>query len=128
MIGTVRKQLRDGVDLSSPFDSGSLPAYAVLGIAAIVGAVLMASTGFGFDARLAGGVATWSISLLAAAWLLRSVGHSRVAGAVEATNLVYTQGVAFLFVLYPLAALSGPFADAQLARTDALVGFDWPSF
>src|SRR5438874_1466303 len=102
MISTIRKQLRDGVELRSPFDPLSLPAYAVIGLAAIVGAILMTVTGFGFDVRLAGTLAIWSISLFVAAWLLRSVGHGRLAGAIETTNLVYTQGVAFLFVLYPL--------------------------
>src|SRR5258708_2755886 len=62
MTSTIRKQLRDGVELRSPFDSLSYPANIVIGFAAFVGAILMTMTGFGFDLRLAGTLAIWSVS------------------------------------------------------------------
>ncbi len=128
MLDTLRQQLRQGVAIRSPFDPLSFPAYMIVAVAAIVGAILMAFTGFSFDFRLALSLATWSGALFVAAWLLRSVNHPRLAGAIEAGTLLVCQGFAFLFILYPLAGLSGPYADRVLARADAALGFNWSSF
>jgi membrane-associated phospholipid phosphatase len=127
-MSNVRKQLRHGVTLGSPFEPLAFPTYAVILLAGVAGMFLMTVSHFRADMQLVRIFLTWSLSLIVAAWLLRSVGHRRTAGAIEAVNLVYSQGVVFLFVLYPLLALSGPYTDDLLSGMDAMLGFDWARF
>lgn len=62
------------------------------------------------------------------AMLLRRVGHSKIAGGLEGTAMIYGQGLGFLFLLFPLSALSLHFADPSLSRIDRALGFDWAAY
>jgi hypothetical protein len=109
------------------FEPLALPVYCVLAFGVALSATLVPLLGF----RVAPSV--WSMFLLwpsvaLSGMLLRRVGHSVAATAVEATGLMYGQGLAFLLALFPLTALSAPFADAKLAAADAAMGFDWVAY
>jgi membrane-associated phospholipid phosphatase len=128
---SIVERLRKGVptdQLRSPFQPLSLPAYALVAAEIVAAGILLFATGFTVrvDALLL--FPFWAMLLCAAAMLLRRYGHDRVSGCMETVGLVYGQGLAILFLLFPLAALSGPLADGHLAAADRSLGFDWVNF
>lgn len=56
------------------------------------------------------------------------IGHPKLAAVMEGTALLYGLGLATLLLLFPLTAISAPYADATLARWDAALGLNWPRF
>lgn len=105
----------------------ALPTYALLGCSAVVSAFLIIVTNFAISGTVFALLSIWTL-LAFAGMLLRRVGHDRQAAAVEATGLVYGQGFFFVVALFPLSALSAPFADAALNNIDRALGFDWIAY
>jgi len=85
-------------------------------------------TGFTLSPAMLLALPIWAPLLCVGSALLRRYDRPRISGWLEATGLIYVQGLSMLFLLFPLTALSAPFADAQLAAADRALGFDWPSF
>jgi membrane-associated phospholipid phosphatase len=127
MFETFREQMASGVTVGSPLDRRSYLPYVLLIVVFVVGTILMTLTNFTVDPALVRGIASWSLPLFLAAWLLRSVNHPTAALAVEGTCFLILLGVAFIFVLFPLATLSGPYMDGLLSQADAVLGFHWTS-
>lgn len=105
----------------------ALPAYAVLALGILASAVLVPVAGFAIVPTV------WPILLLwpfvaVCGMLLRRIGHAKLAAAMEATALVYGQGLAFLLALFPLTALGAPLADQRLAAIDQSLGFNWTAY
>ena len=92
----------------------------------VIGAPIFLLMGFSLhlDPRPAIGAA----ALIVGCWLLRYVGHRRLAGGVEVVVLAFFYGLPTLLIIFPLLAISAPLADAWLARADQLLGFDWFAF
>jgi membrane-associated phospholipid phosphatase len=70
----------------------------------------------------------WCILMVACGPLLRRIEFNRTAGALETIGLLYGQGFALGPLLYPLTAVSRPFADGLLASADKALGFNWLAF
>jgi len=66
--------------------------------------------------------------LVAGGMLCRRVGFPRLSSALEGLGLYYSLSLILLFVLFPLTALSGPYADVMLSSWDHAVGFDWRAY
>lgn len=129
MLTVVLDRLRSGsIETQSPFDRRSFPTYIALGVVAVAGAILLVATGFSIDPVVWLAFPLWCIGLLMSGMLLRRYGHSRMGGFVETTGLVYGQGMTMLVVLFPVTALSLPFADDWLAAADRAIGFNWPAY
>lgn len=102
-----------------------MPIYCIVLAEAALAVILYRVLGLRFAEPLLLVPPLWTLALLPCSWLLRRIGHSRVAGGGEALALVYSQGLAGWALLFPLAALSLPLADGLLARADAALGFDY---
>ena len=128
-MNEILHRLRYGADATcSPFEPRSRIIYALLAGELFAIAILIAATGFTISPLAIVVLPFWSPLLCVAAMLLRRFGHSRLTGAMEATALVYGQGILLLFLLFPLTAISAPFADESLAAVGRFVGFDWLAF
>jgi membrane-associated phospholipid phosphatase len=114
--------------MAAPFERRAIWVYRLILAELAAAAVLVAFTGFHLTVAAVATLPFWAFSLAGAAMLLRAYGHPRFSGGMEAIALVYGQGFAILFLLFPLTALSWPFADDWLAKADYTVGFDWPLF
>lgn len=131
MVTSVLSRLRDGVpseELRSPFDRRSFCTYLIVAAELLAAAVLLPVFGFSLTRSAAVALPLWAFLLCAAAILLRRYGHVRFCTGMEATALIYGQGFAILFLLFPLTAISCPLADSRLASIDHALGFDWPGF
>ena len=129
VANVVMERLRHGAEVvASPFEPRSKLIYQLLAVELLATAILFPATGFSISIRAAAAFPLWAFFLCFAALLLRRYGHSRTSDAMEATGLVYGQGFLLLFLLFPLTAMSAPFADDALAGIDRFLGFDWPSF
>lgn len=105
----------------------AVPTYVLIALCLLALAILASTLGFGL-ARDCWPI-LWGMPLLCfSAMLLRRVGHGRWAAAVEGVTLIYGQGLAFMLLLFPLSAISAPFADPALDRLDKALGFDWVAF
>jgi membrane-associated phospholipid phosphatase len=116
------------IEVQPLFDRRSLPIYSIVVAALALAVPMMLLTGFTVSRRVAFGVPSTTFLFLSAAWAARRYSHKAVAGWLECLALAGIQGTVLLFVLYPLTALSGQFADDQLAYADKLLGFDWANF
>lgn len=63
-----------------------------------------------------------------AGMMARRIDLPRIATGLECGALIYQQGVVTLLILFPVAALSGPYADDLLARWDQALGLDWVAY
>lgn len=111
-----------------PFSRRSTPAYALLLIISLAAALLVRLSGLSFDTSAFRYILISAVVLLTFAWALRAARLSRTADALEGLTLSYLQGFVFLFIIFPLASLSGHYADDWLAGTDSLFGFHWAAF
>jgi membrane-associated phospholipid phosphatase len=127
-VATVLDRLRSAEVVASPFEQRALWTYRLIGLELIATAILLPLTSFSISPAAAVALPLWAFLLCGAAMLPRRYGYARFSGAMEAVALVYGQGFAILFLLFPLTALSGPLADAHLAAIDQALGFDWPAF
>jgi membrane-associated phospholipid phosphatase len=118
--------LRHGVTTGPLIDPRSRWIYAIMAAEFAIGLPVFLLMGFTLD--LPSGAAIGAGALIFACWLLRFIGHSRLAGGVEIVIVAFFYGLPVMFVVYPLLALSAPLADPWLARTDDLLGFDWFAF
>jgi membrane-associated phospholipid phosphatase len=105
----------------------ALPTYALIALCLVATGILAAALGFTI-ARDCWPI-FWGLPLLAvSAMLLRRVGHARAAAALEGGTLIYGQGLVFMLLLFPLSAISAPFADPGLDAADKALGFEWVAF
>lgn len=111
-----------------PFDRRSIPVYALIGMLALVGTLLLSLRGFYVSPAVWSGVFAWPLLTIAGGLGLRRIGWPRFGGAMEATGILYGQGLASFLCLVPLATLSAPFADNWLAAADRALGFDWVAY
>jgi membrane-associated phospholipid phosphatase len=114
------------VTTGSLMDPRSRWIYLIMAVEFLVGLPVFLLLGFTLD--LPAGAAIGAGALIVACWLLRYIGHSRIAGGVEATVVAFFYGLPVMFVIYPLLALSAPLADPWLAKADDILGFDWFAF
>jgi membrane-associated phospholipid phosphatase len=114
--------------VSTPFEPRALWTYRIIVAELAATAILLPILGFTLSPEAAVALPLWAFLLAVAAMLLRRYGHQRTSGAMEAVALIYGQGFATLFLLFPLTAISLPFADNILASFDHVFGFDWLSF
>lgn len=108
-------------------DRRSLPTYTAIAVGFFLSTAFVLAMGFTITpAALA---IFWSWPFLAFSGMLsRRIGYCKLAAALEGTALLYGQGLCTLLLLFPLAAVSAPYADATLAGWDAAIGLDWPRF
>lgn len=131
MAETVLARLRAGVpihEIASPFDRRALAIYVIIAAQTVIAIALVLWTGFRVTPSVLIALPAWSVALLGSAMLLRRYGHGRASGIMEATALSYIQGLPSIVVMFPLTALSAPFADSALAKADASMGFDARQF
>lgn len=103
-----------------------LLAYGIIVFATVAGAVLALATHLRMDPVLAV-PPLWTLILWGASFAARRL-WPRVATAMETTALLYGQALAFLFAIYGVIPLSGPFADQLLASWDNALGFNYRVF
>ena len=118
----------DRKESRSAIEPLAVPAYGIVAFQLVAAAVLLPITGFTLSPAMLLALPVWAPLLCLGAALLRRYDRPRISGWLEATGLIYVQGLSTLFLLFPLTALSAPFADAQLAAADRALGFDWPGF
>ncbi|MBP6379670.1 MAG: phosphatase PAP2 family protein [Sphingorhabdus sp.] len=68
------------------------------------------------------------VYLIIAGMLCRRIGRPKLGSALEGLGLYYSLALILMFVLFPLTAMSGPYADAILSSWDRAIGFDWHSY
>lgn len=105
----------------------ALPTYFIIAVGAAASAILVPLGGFTIDPSV------WPIFFLwpfvaFSGMLLRRVDHPKAATAVEATALIYGQGLAYLLMMFPVTALGAPLADGRLAAADHALGFNWSAY
>ncbi|RHW19326.1 hypothetical protein D1610_04270 [Sphingomonas gilva] len=110
-----------------PFDPASLAAYRMLSIKAALCVLLGAALGFGYDGRDLNTVLVTLALAVGFAWLLRRIGHSRIATAIEGSALLLAASMATATLSALFATSAFPFRDDLLARADLLLfpGFSW---
>jgi membrane-associated phospholipid phosphatase len=105
----------------------AVPIYILIALGAACSAIFVPALGFHVDLDVWPYFIVWPF-LTVSGMLLRRVGHARSATAVEGVGLIYAQGFGFVFLLFPLSAISRPFADVILNGADRALGFDWLSY
>jgi membrane-associated phospholipid phosphatase len=110
--------------LSNPFERLSAVAYALLAAEFVVGFFLVAVLGFTVAPVVWTAAYGWP-PMLAGALMMRRLGWTRVATAVECFGLTYAMAWGSFLVLIPLAAISAPFADPALHWADQAIAFDF---
>ena len=131
MLAIVLRQLQSDAKsktLNSPFEPRAVATYAVMALQLAAAAILFAVAGFRLPLLALLAMPLWPLFLCGGSVLLRRYNRSLISGWLEATGLVYFQGVSTLLLLIPLTAFSGPFVDDRLAAADRALGFDWPAF
>jgi membrane-associated phospholipid phosphatase len=109
------------------FEPRTGPLYALMALTALVAWWLMASLGFTVT------LSAWAILALpayvvVAGILARRIGWTMTGSMLEGGALFYQQGLVVMFLLFGLAAQSGPFADDLLSSWDRSIGFDWMAY
>lgn len=130
-FASVSERLRYGVpadQMQSPFEPLARPVYMVLTFESALAAVLLFFGGFRVSPEAILTIPLWALGLCISAMLLRRYGYQRLPEGMEAVGIIYGQGFVALFLIFTLAALSGPFSDDALSRIDRLLGFDWRTF
>ena len=131
MASIILQRLRGGVpndQIRSAWEPRATLIYAITAIEIVAAIILSVVTGFRYSAAAFVALPLWAALLAFGGMLMRRTGHPKVGGTMELTALVYGQGFAILFLLFPLTALSGPFQDGLLASVDRYLGFDWVAF
>jgi membrane-associated phospholipid phosphatase len=126
-VNVIAHRLANGVETQSAFDGRSTPLYLLTALQCAFAAVLIFEGGFTVDLPSTS-FFLWGAILAVGGIALRRMGHAAIGGSVEALALLYTEGLAALFLLVPITAFAWPFVDESLAAADALIGFHWPSF
>ncbi len=127
MISAILERLKsDTVALSPPFEPRARWIYAIVALQCMAGAILLSGFGYSLDASVWRRLPIAALPLAVSGMLARRYGHPRFGGAVEVIALTYLQGIATLFLLFPLTELSLPFADPAFAAIDEAFGFRWP--
>lgn len=127
MAGAFVERFKSGTTTHPMLDRRSLPTYMVVASSFFLS--ISSVLAMGFTVAPAAIAVFWSWPFLAFGGMLsRRIGQPKLGAALEGTALLYGQGLATLLLLFPLAALSAPYADATLARWDAALGLDWPRF
>jgi hypothetical protein len=122
----VLQRLRHGYDPRPFFDQRATVTYSLLGSVLVGGAAISAVRGLRFDPALAY-MPAWIAVAIAGGWAARRAGASRVATGLEATGIVYGQGLAALFLIYGILTFNFPLQDEHLAAADSAIGFHWPA-
>ncbi|HEV7233383.1 MAG TPA: phosphatase PAP2 family protein, partial [Sphingorhabdus sp.] len=73
-------------------------------------------------------VFAFPIYLIAGGMLCRRIGLHRLCSALEGLGFYYSCSLLLLFVLFPLTAISGSYADPMLSSWDQAIGFDWRTY
>jgi membrane-associated phospholipid phosphatase len=126
MNSVVLQRLREGVETSPPLDPRSRWLYLIMAAEFVIGLPIFIL--MGFSLHLDPKPAIGGAALIVSCWLLRRVGHARLAGGVEVVLLTIFYALPTLFLIFPLLAISGPLADPWLASVDRALGFDWFAF
>jgi len=126
MLSLMRKRLREGVETQSAFDRRSGALYILLGFECLTGAAASKAGGFTYDVPFE--KAAWGCLLIVCALLLRRIGHERIAGGLETSILSFLHAFPTIFIIFPLLAISGSFADRWLEHADRVLGFNWFAF
>lgn len=114
-------------ELEQPFEPLAGPVYLLLVAQLVAGCVLVNALGFTVAPEVWWAAITWPIMPLGG-MMMRRLGWRRSATAMECFGLTCGQAWASFLVLTPVAAISGPFADAMLAATDRALGFDFIAY
>jgi len=128
MVTAALRRFRDhaaSIETRSPFDRRSVPAYLMIGTLVAASVAVSAVFGFTVDPALRSTISGTLLFFLLTAYLARRIGLDRLAGWFETMALLGLSGAAGMIVLCALTVLSGPYADAILARADAALGFHW---
>jgi len=131
MAARVLQRLRSGVpaeQLKNPFEPRAALIYRLIAGQLVAALALQWITGFRLPLGTLADLPFWPLFLCPSGMAARRYGHERLGGWMEATALIYGQGVSILLVLIPLTAISGPFADSGLAAVDRALGLNWPLF
>jgi membrane-associated phospholipid phosphatase len=120
--------LRKGVNPRPMFERRARPIYMLIALTAAVAVALLIVGGYRIAPEYMW--SSWSVPvLLLAAFCARHVGHSTLAGILEAGTLLTCEALLIYLLLIPLVAMSGaPYADRTLATVDKALGFDWVSY
>jgi membrane-associated phospholipid phosphatase len=94
---------------------------------AMIAVILIIVTGFTvtFSAVL---VLATPVYLVIGGLLCRRIGLTRLCCALEGLGLFYSLSLILMFVLFPLTAMSGSYADTTLSSWDHAIGFDWRAY
>lgn len=127
MYAIILKRLKAGnIETSSPFDPRARWIYAIVSIQCSVGWLLLQWLDYSLDSSVWQRLPIAALPLAISGMLARRYGHHRIGGALEVVALTYLQGVATIFLLFPLTEISLPFADDTFAAIDQAMGFRWP--
>ncbi|MBV9527430.1 phosphatase PAP2 family protein [Sphingomonas sp.] len=99
--------------------------YAICGVELVGSVGLALSMGFRTAGRAPLLPHVYCVMLVLCGPLLRRIEKPRMAGAFETVGFLYGQSFALAALLYPMTAIAGPFADAELSSADRALGFDW---
>lgn len=123
----IRNRLKYGTrELSPAYDPRSFWIYLIVTVQCSTGALLLWWLDYSLDSSVWRRLPIVAIPLAISGMLARRYGHPRFGGAVEVVALTYLQGVATIFLLFPLTEMSLPFADPAFALIDHAMGFHWP--
>lgn len=106
------------------FETPMRPLYAVWSGVAVIALIFIYSLGFTVTATAAL-VLVLPLALLVTGLLARRIGYPKVALALEGNALLYFGGIVLMFLLFPMTAVSGPYADSMLSGWDQRLGFNW---
>lgn len=109
----------------SMFNPATRLIYGLIAFEVLASLLLYGALGLRFADPALAMPSALSFIALGGAWLLRSRSCQMPADALEALGLVHLQGLAGWALLYPMAVLSGPFADVALSNADHMFGFDY---
>jgi membrane-associated phospholipid phosphatase len=127
MISTILERLKSGtIELSPAFDPRARWIYVIVALQCSIGALLLWWFGYSLDASVWQRLPLVALPLACSGVLARRYGHPQFGGAVEVIALTYLQGIATVFLIFPLTEMSLPFADPTFAAIDQALGFRWP--
>lgn len=115
------------VKTEAAFEPALRPLYTLMAISAVCGGLLMWAMGFTIT-RSALSLAILPAYIVFGGMMARRIGQRKLAAGLECGALIYQQGLVTLLILFPLAALSGPYADNLLDSWDRALGLDWPAY
>lgn len=117
------------VDIAPLAEPRSRTAYLLLFGMALSAVLLATATNFTISPRFPlKDVLIWVAVAIVIAMMFRRAGWLRISDGIETITVTVFMGFMTSLALIPMAALSGPFADAELARLDHGLGLDWLAF